>query len=131
MSGTDAISWKASSHRVNVALGAIPRILRDILEETISRQPDMQLVARRDVPGPTPHPDYRGADVVIVEEQAPSDRLSHERLLIENPRLRLLVLTAKGGEAHLLEFRRIPVSDVSPQGLLDAIRLAVNGERGR
>jgi hypothetical protein len=42
------------------------------------------------------------------------------------PSTRVLAITLAGGRGHLYELRphRVPLGDVSPQGLLDAIRRA-------
>jgi hypothetical protein len=57
--------------------------------------------------------------------------MSYLQFLLENPRLKVLVIKREGREAQLLEFRQIPVAEVSPQGLVDAIRAAVGSGTSR
>lgn len=99
-------------------------MLRDIVEEAVRVQPDMELVDRGDERDVSTAIKTRQATVAVVAETA-DESPGHGALLIENPRLKVLVVTHDGREAHFLEFRRIPVADVSPRGLVDAIRAAV------
>jgi hypothetical protein len=47
----------------------------------------------------------------------------HRSVLVDNPELKMFVVTNDGREAYLLH--RTTVREVSPSGLIDAIRLAV------
>jgi hypothetical protein len=101
-------------------------MLREIVEDPIRSQPDMKLIDsgdRHDLPMAIKR---ARADVVIVAEREGDDSVSHDQILLENPRLMVLVVSRNGREADLLQFRRIPVAEVSPQGLVDAIRAAVH-----
>jgi hypothetical protein len=105
-------------------------MLRDIIEGAIRHQADMELI---DHGGDCDYANAaRGsaADVVIVADQAGLGSGPHEQLLIENPRLKMFVVTDDGRRADLLEFRQTPVVQVSPQGLVDAIRAAVGSGNG-
>jgi hypothetical protein len=99
-------------------------MLRDIVEEAVRLQPDMELVDRGDEHDLSRAIKAGRVAVAIVAESG-TDSPGHGELLIEHPRLRLLVVGDGGREAHLLEFQRIPVADVSPRGLVGAIRAAV------
>jgi hypothetical protein len=101
-------------------------MLRDIVEAVVSGQPDMECV-NAPVAG-----DLREAigrerpDVVILADSADHDRSEDERTCVEHPFLKLVVVTQNGGQAELLEFRRLSVPDLSPQCLLDLIRAGPN-----
>src|SRR5438094_139965 len=64
------------------------------------------------------------ADVVIVAEEVYEGDPAHRQVLVDNPQLKLFVVTDDGRAAHMLEFRRLPGADVSPQGLVGASRRA-------
>lgn len=115
---------------IRILVCDMPRMLRDIIEDAISRQADMQLIddggetncadaVRRSVP-----------DVVIVAQEAAPGAVSREQLLVDHPQLKMFVVAHDGREAHLLEFRRMPVVQVSPQRLVDAIRAAIESGNG-
>ncbi len=116
--------------QIRVVVGEIPHILRAIVEGAVSLQADMKLISSGggDLAGTVRQ---SAADVAIVAEESsePADAPAHRRVLIENPRLKMFVLTDDGREAHLLEFRRFPVEDISPHGLVTAIRAAVGQGR--
>ena len=115
---------KAALNQIRIHVGEMPRMLREIVEHAVRFQPDMKLIDsgdRHDLPMAIKR---EHAGVVIVAERGVDDPVSHEQLLLDNPRLIVLVVSRDGREAHLLQFRRIPVAVVSPQGLVDAIRAA-------
>jgi DNA-binding NarL/FixJ family response regulator len=117
--------------QIRVVVGEIPYILRAIVEGAVSLQADMKLISSGggDLAGAVRR---SAADVVIVAEESsePADApAAHRQVLIENPRLKMFVLTDDGREAHLLEFHRFPVKDISPHGLATAIRAAVGQGR--
>jgi hypothetical protein len=100
-------------------------MLREIVEDAVRVQPDMELIEgadRNDLPTATK---AEQPDVAIITEGGADSHISHEQLLLQNQRLKVLVVSRDGREAHLLEFRQIPVVEVSPHGLIDAIRAAV------
>ena len=116
---------KAALNPIRILFGEMPQMLREIVEDPIRSQPDMKLIDsgdRHDLPMAIKS---ARADVVIVAERGVYDSVSHEQLLLENPRLMVLVVSRNGRKANLLQFQRIPVLEVSPQGLVDAIRAAV------
>jgi hypothetical protein len=115
---------RATLNRVRILVGDMPRMLREIVEDAVGLQADMELVDQIDGDDLSTAIRVRQAAVAIVAE-AVADGPGHEQLLVDNPQLKLFVLTGDGMEAHLLEFRHIPVSEVSPQGLVNAIRAAV------
>src|SRR5262245_10126440 len=103
----------------------MPRILREIIEGAVEREPDMQLVERCGEADLATAVKKRAPNVVIVAGSGGAVGPAHHRLLIDNPELKIFVVTDDGRSGHLLEFRRLPVAQMSPQGLVTAIRAAV------
>ena len=116
---------KVVSNQIRIHVGKMPRLLREIVEDAVRFQPDMKRIDSSEEHDLSSAIKREQADVLIVAEPGIDDAASHEQLLLENPRLKVLVVSRDGREAHLLEFRQIPVVEVSPQGLVDAIRAAV------
>jgi len=65
-----------------------------------------------------------------VAGPAPTMKRLHRSVLVDNPELKMFVVTNDGREAYLLELHRTSVREVSPGGLIDAIRLAVAATAG-
>ena len=100
-------------------------MLCDIIKEVVTSEPDLQIVgqlaARVDLAGAV---DQTRADVVVVglrDHELPGDCLA---LFHSHPRTRLLGIAADGRRAFLYELRpqRTPLGEVSPAGLIEAIR---------
>lgn len=117
--------------QIRIVLAELPRMLRDIVSDTITRQSDMlvvdELPRRRDRPASGRR---RGVDVVItgLEDGRLDER--YTQLMQADPRLKVLGITVDGRRAFLFELRprRILLGDVSPDGLLDAIRSTARSE---
>ena len=64
------------------------------------------------------------ADVIVVGKAAGSGRDDYRELLLRRPRLKILAITADGrrGFLHELQPRVVPLGEVSPNSLIDAIR---------
>jgi DNA-binding NarL/FixJ family response regulator len=114
---------------IRIVVGEVPRLLRAIIEEAVTRERDMMLV---DADGIDLAALVRksGADVAIVADDAPDRGVRHRRALVEHPDLKIFVVADNGREAQLLEFRRRLMPDVSPRALVEAIRDAASGSRG-
>jgi hypothetical protein len=114
--------------RIRVVLSELPRMLRDIVSETIDRQDDMKVVG--DLPARADAWDAGVADVVVagLADDALADR--YTRLMRYHPGLKVLGITGDARSAFLFELRphRIPLGDASPDGLLSAIRAAARCE---
>lgn len=116
--------------QIRVVVAEVPQILRAIIEDAVRLQHDMDLISGRAVELPELVARC-SADVVIVAEGMPGEARAHRQVLADHPDLKMLVVTAGGHAAHLQEFQRVRVDDVSAQGLIEAIRAAVRvTERG-
>ena len=116
-------------NRIRILLAEMPRMLREIVESAVSPQPDMQIVgstpARVVAPGAAPPRMVDAdADVVIVGLARAEEARAYDPVLFQRPHLRILAITGDGRGAFLYELRpqAVPIGDVSPQGLVDAIR---------
>jgi|SRR6266568_7493063 len=106
----------------------MPRMLRGIVEDVVRFEPDMELVGRGDSRDLTMAIASELPDVVIVALDG-FRRTRRYKLLLDNPRLKVVVLSDDGQQAHLFDFRQMPLPDVSPQALVNVIRAAVDSER--
>ncbi len=114
--------------RIRVLVAEMPRMLSDIVSSLVAKQQDMELVGEpvrgkqvvRAVRRLRPHV------VVLASHGSELTALGH-RLLEVSPRLKLVAVTENGRLAHRYELRpqQTPISEVSPQGLLEAVRAAV------
>lgn len=114
-----------ASRSVRVLLAGMPPILRDIVRETIARQPDMAVVAELDTDDALgPALAVTDADVVILGSSGSEDSTRPLQVLIARPQTCVLMLQTDGRHAALYELRphRTRLGDVSPQALVDAIR---------
>jgi DNA-binding NarL/FixJ family response regulator len=114
--------------RIRILLAELPRMLREIVEDVVSTQADMQIVGAADSLAALPAEVARTSpDVVILalERGAAPTRL--DPLLYGQPSLSIVAITEDGRGAFRYELRpqMLPVGNVSPNGLLDAIRASV------
>jgi DNA-binding NarL/FixJ family response regulator len=106
-----------------IALVDMPRILREIIEQAVADEPDMEIVEIEGSGVPLRQAVATArADFVIAG--ADYDFGEVARVLDERPRLRILAVAGDGREAFLYELRptRTPLGEVSPQTIVDAIR---------
>lgn len=103
-------------------------MLGDIVRQVISEQPDMVVVGTLERRGALPDAvDDVGAEVVIVGVEGPELPDVCQELVISHPQIKVLAVSGDGRGAFLYELRphTTPLGEVSPQGLVDAIRAAV------
>lgn len=110
--------------RARILVTDMPRMLRDIVQDAVRFQPDMELVECDDAVDLLQTIKALAVSVAVVAEPG-GDSPGPGELLLENPGLHVLVVTDDGRHAHMLELQRLPVVDVSPRGLVRAIRAAV------
>jgi DNA-binding NarL/FixJ family response regulator len=106
-------------------------MLREIIESVVAGQSDMSIVGSL----PTREPviaalEKTPADVVIVGLRKAETAADLTPLLYERPRLKLLAISGDGGTTTIYELRPYSTAlfDVSPTGLVDAIRAIVTAE---
>jgi DNA-binding NarL/FixJ family response regulator len=114
---------------LRVVLIDMPRILREIIRETISVQPDMDVVAELDASWSVPDSvDRYDPDVVVVSgDSARIDELG--RALLQRGSSRALAVSPDGNESFLVELRphQVPLGELSPEALLAAVRATPDG----
>ena len=105
-------------------------MLRDIVHETIERQPDMLVVSeqlmREDVSAAGAP---AGIDVVIAGLGDDTLPERYTGFMCAHPRVKILGLSGDARRAFLFELRpqRIPLGAASPDGLVEAIRVTARG----
>ena len=110
-------------------LAEMPRMMRDVFKQVVEDQSDMEVVG--DLTDPVElllAAGQRQADVVVLGLNDADFPGICSHLLSEYPHLKLLGVTADGRRAFLYELRpqKVAIGEVSPEGLLAAIRTAVH-----
>jgi hypothetical protein len=107
----------------------MPGLLSDIVRHAVLAQTDMALVAAPRVRGLA----LGEADVVVVG--LPTARQAEEcsRLLYANPTAKVVAIGTDDGRASLYELtpQCVALGDLSPEGLVEAIRRAGGASRAR
>lgn len=114
--------------RIQILLVDMPLLLRELIEEALAAQPDMNVVAT--VPDPEAlvaatreaRPDFVLFGVARAEATAfPAECVT---LLDENPRARVLAIEHLEGRAILYELRpgRTEIGEVAPEDIVAVIR---------
>jgi hypothetical protein len=112
---------------IRVVVGHVPRILREILEGALKRHPDIEFLHSDDKNLSRAAAEF-GADAAIVTETGALSSRLHRAVLADLPDLKMFIVTDEGRAAHRLELRRTSIVEVSPTGLVDAIKVAVLGQ---
>jgi len=115
--------------RIRILLAEVPRMLREIIESAIAGQSDMRIVGAIDTRDRvTAALDRTPADVVIVGLRGSETTATLDSVLYDRPRLKLLAIGAHGRSSFLYELRpySVPLGDMSPGGLVDAIRASAD-----
>jgi DNA-binding NarL/FixJ family response regulator len=110
--------------RTRIVLIDMSPLLREIVRETLSREPDLDVVAEHAATVDIGEAVERGhADFVIVGEDARAAE-SVRALVASDRGLRALELHADGRESVLYELRphRVALGELSPDALLRTIR---------
>jgi DNA-binding NarL/FixJ family response regulator len=103
----------------------MPPLLMDMIKDTIAAQPDMAVV---DIAAGDAQllrlAERADADIVILSRQTPTERARYGPLLFGRPNMKVFEIVDEGRRCLLYELRpsRIAIDEISPQGLLDAIR---------
>ncbi|MEP6732535.1 MAG: hypothetical protein ABJE10_17960 [bacterium] len=117
--------------RIRILLAEVPRMLSEIIESVVEGQEDMSIVGAIDTRDrvlatlETTH-----ADVVIVGLRSAETTTALDPVLYDRPRLKLLAISGDGRSSYLYELKPYckPLGDVSPSGLVDAIRAMAGSE---
>jgi DNA-binding NarL/FixJ family response regulator len=104
-------------------------MLRDIVDDIVRTEPDMELVGRGDDCGLDVALKRYEPDVVILEERTADISSICELLLVERRHMSVIAVTGDGRAASLIEVRRVALAEPSPSNLVDAIRGALQGGR--
>ena len=104
-------------------------MLREIVRDSLAKEPDMEIVGDTD----DPEEFFRtipGVDVAIIGAHEPDDSRLAREVLRKSPSTRVLAIAISGRSASMWQLRphRVPLGDVSPESLVRAIR--ANGENG-
>ncbi len=115
---------------IRVLIQDAPKILRDILEQVISGEVDMEVIPEPVVlsraavePRPTP-------DVVVVGTNDSEPGEEARALLARWPHSHVLIITARGHRVLMYELlpRRTELGEISPTQLVQVIRSAARPE---
>jgi DNA-binding NarL/FixJ family response regulator len=110
---------------IRVLLAGLPRILREIVEHALAEAQDIEVVGTVEALGAVNgNLAQLQPDVLIVGLDDESDATRLDRFLYEMPRLTCLAIAGDARRAFLYELqpRAKPLGDVSPGGLVRAIR---------
>ena len=103
-------------------------MMRDIVSAAVASTSDMRIAGYCSNADLQQAVEREHPDVVIVGRTGdPLDPLLTQ-LLVTDPRLKVVVMSAGGENATLLELRRSFVADPSPAMLVEAIRRAVEAD---
>jgi DNA-binding NarL/FixJ family response regulator len=115
---------------IRVLIGDAPTMLRDILEQAISREPDMEVIPEP-VVAPPAAAQLQSPDVVVVGLSDSESADGARALLARWPHSHLLIITARGHRVLRYELtpRGVDLGEMSPAQLAEAIRAAVRPDR--
>jgi DNA-binding NarL/FixJ family response regulator len=119
--------------RIRVLIRDAPNILRDILEQIVSSESDMELIPEPVVPLYSVVDQSPAPDVVIVGTNEPAAGREARGLLTRWPGSHILMITERGHRVVLHELlpRRVELGEMSPTQLVQTIRSATRPEGGQ
>lgn len=110
---------------IRVVLAHVPPMLRDIIHDAVRNAPDVEIVGAIG----DEEPFLAGlasmrADVLILGTSPPDDLAFAKEVWGTWPRLKVLTIAhgARSAVLHALRPNKVTLGDVSPQGLVAAIR---------
>jgi len=116
---------RGSVNTIRILLADTPPMLTAILKDIADAESDLEFMGSVSLTDALEHvlPE-RGADVLIVSITEADNRALAGSLLMASPGIRVLMLARSGERAVLYELYpvRTEIGDVSPQGVIDAIR---------
>ncbi len=117
--------------KIRVLIHDAPTMLRDILEQAISNQPDMEVILEPVAPEPARDDEQMSPDVVVVDVSDSDPREGARALLFRWPSTHALMIAAHGHRVvqYELQPRGVDLGEMSPDQLVEAIRSAARPER--
>jgi DNA-binding NarL/FixJ family response regulator len=117
--------------RIRVLIHDAPTMLRDILEQAISNQPDMEVILEPVSPERAPVDQQASPDVVVVNVSDSDPGEDARALLFRWPGSHALMIAAHGQKVlkYELQPRGVDLGEMSPDQLVQAIRSAARPER--
>ncbi|HKP27922.1 MAG TPA: hypothetical protein VJU15_00870 [Gemmatimonadales bacterium] len=119
--------------RVHVVLAGLPRMLAEIVRRVLGEAQDLDVVdLSLSSDGLADSLAYHEADVLVTGLRPNQSIERFASLLRSHPSLRIFALEGDGRRAILYELQphTVPLGDVSPEGLIDAIRSTVRVRNG-
>lgn len=116
---------------IRVAIGEMPRLIREIVVGLIAAEQDMEIVGEEQSTSALLQlVEEARPDVVVLDQESADLPEAGRRLFAERQRLKLLVLAGDGRTAslHQLEAAEVALGTVSPARLVDVIRAASRQE---
>jgi DNA-binding NarL/FixJ family response regulator len=119
-----------SMSKIRVLIRDAPTMLRDILEQAISSQPDMEVMLEPVAPEHVRQGSL-APDVAVVDVSGSDPAEGARALLLQWPGSQALMITAHGHQVlkYDLHPRRVDLGEMSPDQLVQAIRSAARPER--
>jgi len=123
---------------IRVLLAGMPRMMVDIVKDSIARYDDIDVVGEVPRGGAAEHDRLidaartAKADVILMIAAELEDTPDYDCLLYKRPRLKILTISADGryGFLHKLMPEVMPLGEVSPGVLVEAIRSTSSGGCG-
>jgi DNA-binding NarL/FixJ family response regulator len=114
---------------LRILVVGMPRLVREMIERTIKAQPDMEVLVDARAVEDIGADGASAPDFVVCGLDFPWLPDQYRTLLEEQPHAKVLGIDAAGGHAYLYELRpqRVAIGEVSPDDIVEAIRLAAAG----
>jgi len=108
---------------IRIVLVGMPGVLRDLIREIVTNQPDMQIVGELS-DGELENRFRSPPDLLILGLEDSHLPVQGERLLMDYPSATVIGVSADGRNGFIYELRpyRMPLGEMSPQVLLETIR---------
>ena len=122
-------AWKVSSLMpIRILISQMAPLLADIIAPIVAAQPDMRIVGRAEGDANLVKAAERCRADVIILGQGPSTERRYDELLYSCSHLKIIELVDEGRSGLLFELRpqRVLLGEMSPPGLLDAIRASTS-----
>lgn len=111
---------------INVLVAEMPRVQAELIESFVTQTDDIALFRLHEYASLSQALRETRADVVLLDTGASDLPAPYVELMRAHARVKLLAIEAGGRRGSLFELRpyRVPLGEVSPERLLEAIRRA-------